>query len=86
MTERIYHLIGHTENMRKDIKAARALNQLLDTRRIRLNYLRHSDYHFYKHVINEYNIPENPPLNHHYKENFRLYRNHCGNEGANRKR
>ena len=33
----------------------------------------------YKHVITDYNIPENPPLNHHYKENYRLYRNKVAN-------
>lgn len=75
MTERIYHLLGHTEGMRKDVKAARYLNQLLDHRRKKLNYLRQKDYHFYKYVITEYNIPENPPLNHHERDSYRLFRN-----------
>ncbi|KRX02548.1 S15/NS1, RNA-binding [Pseudocohnilembus persalinus] len=79
MTEKIYHLIGHCEEYRKDVKAARSLNQLLDDRRKKLNYLRHSDYHMYRYVIGEYNIPENPPINHHYKQNYRLYRNKTAN-------
>lgn len=41
-------------------------------------YLRRTDYHRYKlfkfnlRVISEYNIPDQPPINHHHKENMRL--------------
>ena len=31
-------------------------------------------------MIAEYNIPDKPPMNHHHKENMRLYPNKAGND------
>ncbi len=47
--------------MRKDIKAMRQLSFELDKRRRLLNSLRLRDFHKYKWVIREYNIPDIAP-------------------------
>lgn len=51
----------HCQKMRKDIKAMRKLSFELDKRRRLLNRLRLDNFHLYKWVIREYNIPDVPP-------------------------
>ena len=43
-----------------------------------LNYLRRTDYHRYKLVIAEYNLPDVAPMNHHHKDNMRMRPNKTG--------
>ena len=75
MSERVLWMATHVSNNRQDKEAYRALQKLIDQRRIMLNYLRRTNYHYYKWVTTEYNLPATAPLNAHHKQNLKLYRN-----------
>eukprot|EP01016_Furgasonia_blochmanni_P002316 TRINITY_DN1090_c0_g1_i9.p3 TRINITY_DN1090_c0_g1~~TRINITY_DN1090_c0_g1_i9.p3 ORF type:complete len:158 (+),score=27.72 TRINITY_DN1090_c0_g1_i9:552-1025(+) len=76
MTENIYFLVAHLKKSPNDIPTVRYLAKLIHRRRTMLDYLRKSDFHYYKWVIAEYNIPDKAPLNAHHTENFRGPRMH----------
>ena len=38
-----------------------------------MNYLRYEDYHNFKWVTSDYNIPDEAPYNAHHKSNLKLY-------------
>lgn len=71
MSEKIIHLLNHTNKNRKDHTTNRFLMKLIDRRRNMLNYLRRTDYHYYKWVISEYHIPDIISLNANHKKNMR---------------
>lgn len=75
MTENIYSLVMHCQKNRKDTISHKSLCQQLDNRRRALWRLRMTDYHTYRAVLKEYNIPDTPPRNHHHTTNFRGPRN-----------
>ncbi len=75
MTERVLHMANHVGKNRKDQTAKRGLQQLLDRRRRLMHYLRRTDFHYYKWVINEYGLPDAMPKNAHHAQNFHLAQN-----------
>jgi len=75
MTERVLHMANHVGKNRSDHTAKRALQQLLDRRRRLMNYLRRTDFHYYKWVIHEYGLPDAMPKDAHHSSNFHLFQN-----------
>ena len=80
MTEKLILLINHVNRNRRDVPASRGLDKLLHQRRKMLAYTRKTDYHYYKWVIAEYNIPDIPPLNAHHRDHFSGIINKAGGE------
>ena len=72
MTERILHMTNHLGRNRQDTKAKRSLQLLLDRRRKMMEYLRRTDYHYYKWVITTYNLPDVCAPFYHHKTDFHL--------------
>ena len=58
MSERIILQMMHIKKYPKDKMAGRRLNELIQKRRIMLNYCARTDYHRYKWVCVDYGIPE----------------------------
>ena len=72
MTERILHVTNHLGKNRQDKKAKRSLQILLDRRRKMMEYLRRTDYHYYKWILQTYNLPDNVTTDAHQKTDFHL--------------
>lgn len=76
LSERIIHLTSHLESNRQDMKTKRYLQYLLEYRSTMLNYLRRTEFHYYKWVTAEYKLPQDPPAHGHHKDGlFNVYPN-----------
>lgn len=75
LTERVIYLTNILNKNRRDKRMLRDLQQILDRRRKMMNYLQRTDFHTYKWVAAEYEIPDQMPLYAHHNVNFKGFIN-----------
>lgn len=71
MSEKVIHMANIYNKNRSDKRMLRDLQYLLDKRRIMINYLQRTDYHYFKWVSADYGIPDVLPPFAHHKNNLR---------------
>ena len=75
MSERVIYLTNILSVHRHDKRLLRDLQKLIDQRRKMMYYLQRTDFHTYKWVASEYEIPHQMPQYAHHKTNFAGVRN-----------
>ena len=75
MTERVIYMTNILNKNRKDKKLLKDLQILLDRRRKMMNYLQRTEFHTFKWVAAEYDIPDQMPIFAHHKTLFKGFIN-----------
>ena len=75
MCERVVYMTNILSKNRNDKRLIRDLQLLLDRRKKLINYLQRTDYHTFKWVAADYNIPDELPKYAHHKTLFKSHDN-----------